>query len=133
MKRKSTGDYPANWAEIANECKRRANWRCIRCNADNDAASGYVLTVHHLDINPANCAWWNLAALCQRCHLQIQSKVVMERYYFFEHSEWFKPYVAGYYANMHGHPDDYDWVMAHLEPLLEYGRPPFTSSLGGQL
>jgi hypothetical protein len=57
-----------------------------------------VLTVHHLDGDKANCRWWNLAALCQRCHLEIQSRVVMERVYPHEHSEWFKPHAAGYYA-----------------------------------
>lgn len=57
-----------------------------------------ILTVHHLDGDKANCRWWNLAALCQRCHLEIQGKVVMERVYPLPHSEWFRPYVAGYYA-----------------------------------
>ncbi len=55
-------------------------------------------TTHHLDGQKGNCNWWNLAALCQRCHLHIQAKVVMERVWMFDHSEWFKPYVAGYYA-----------------------------------
>jgi len=57
-----------------------------------------ILTVHHLDGNKANCRWWNLAALCQRCHLQIQGKVVMDRIWPWEHTAWFRPYVAGYYA-----------------------------------
>lgn len=57
-----------------------------------------ILTVHHLDGNKWNLLWWNLAALCQRCHLQIQGKVRMEQTYALEHSEWFKPYAAGYYA-----------------------------------
>jgi hypothetical protein len=57
-----------------------------------------ILTVHHLDGVKHNCRWWNLAALCQRCHLQIQGKVQMERVYPWPHSEWFRPYVAGYYA-----------------------------------
>jgi hypothetical protein len=57
-----------------------------------------ILTVHHLDGNKGNCRWWNLVALCQRCHLQIQGKVKMERVYPWPHSEWFRPYVAGYYA-----------------------------------
>ena len=57
-----------------------------------------VLTVHHLDGNKANLQWWNLAALCQRCHLDIQWKVVMERVYPHEHTDWFKPHAAGYYA-----------------------------------
>jgi len=57
-----------------------------------------MLTVHHLDLNKSNCAWWNLAALCQRCHLEIQGKVIMEQEFMFEHSPWFRPYVAAYYA-----------------------------------
>jgi len=60
-----------------------------------------ILTVHHLDMNKANCRWWNLAALCQRCHLQIQGKVQMARVWPWEHSEWFRPYVAGYYASVY--------------------------------
>lgn len=57
-----------------------------------------ILTVHHLDGNKANCRWWNLTALCQRCHLTIQGRVRMERTWPWEHTEWFKPYVAGFYA-----------------------------------
>jgi len=57
-----------------------------------------ILTVHHLDGNKANCRWWNLVALCQRCHLQIQGKVQMARVWPWEHSEWFRPYVAAFYA-----------------------------------
>jgi hypothetical protein len=57
-----------------------------------------ILTVHHLDGDKANCRWWNLVALCQRCHLQIQGKVKMDRRWLHEHSAWFRPYVAGYYA-----------------------------------
>jgi hypothetical protein len=57
-----------------------------------------ILTVHHLTGEKADCRWWNLAALCQRCHLTIQGKVRMEQVYPFEHSEWFRPYAAGYYA-----------------------------------
>jgi hypothetical protein len=57
-----------------------------------------ILTVHHLDGDKANCRWWNLTSLCQRCHLQIQGKVQMGRVWPWEHSEWFRPYVAGFYA-----------------------------------
>lgn len=57
-----------------------------------------ILTVHHLNGVKWDCRWWNLAALCQRCHLTIQRKVLMERVYPFEHSEWFKPFAAGWYA-----------------------------------
>lgn len=58
-----------------------------------------ILTVHHLNGDKRNCRWWNLASLCQRCHLTIQGKVQMPRVYPFEHSEWFKPYAAGFYAS----------------------------------
>lgn len=60
-----------------------------------------VLTVHHADGDKANLAWWNLLALCQRCHLKIQAKVVMERVYPHEHTAWFRPFVAGYYAKVY--------------------------------
>lgn len=64
-----------------------------------------VLTVHHLTGHwgatgdaKRDCRWWNLVALCQRCHLQIQGKVQMDRPYLLTHSEWFRPYAAGWYA-----------------------------------
>lgn len=57
-----------------------------------------ILTVHHLNGVKHDCRWWNLAALCQRCHLQIQARVVMDRVWPWEHSEWFKPHAAGWYA-----------------------------------
>lgn len=61
-------------------------------------AKARILTVHHLDGEKANCRWWNLVALCQRDHLYIQGRVHMEQLYPFEHSEWFMPYAAGFYA-----------------------------------
>lgn len=57
-----------------------------------------VLTVHHLTGVKADLRWWNLAALCQRDHLEIQGRVDMAQVYPHEHSTWFKPYAAGYYA-----------------------------------
>ena len=84
---------------------------------------GFTLTVHHMDLNKSNNAWWNTIALCQRCHLEIQSRVVLERMYMFEHSAWARPYIAAYYASIHGHPDDRRFVLANLESLLDYGRP----------
>lgn len=122
MPRKSTGEYPPNWKEIAQSVKDEAGWKCIRCGHSHDPENGFCLTVHHLDMNPANYEWWNLAALCQKCHLQIQAKVVMERVWMFDHSEWFKPYVAGYYANQNGLPSNKGYVMAHLSELLVLGN-----------
>lgn len=57
-----------------------------------------VLTVAHLDDDKSNCRWWNLAALCQVCHLSTQSRIDMDRPWFLSHSTWFQPYVAGFYA-----------------------------------
>jgi len=120
MKRKSPAGakYPADWNEIAMRVKDAAGWKCVRCGHAHDVENGYILTVHHLDINPSNCAWWNTPALCQRCHLSIQGRVVLERLYMFEHSTWFKPFVAGYYAHISGLPEDREYVMAHMDELL---------------
>ena len=89
------GEYPDNWGEIANRIKEKAGWKCERCGHDNDSKTGYDLTVHHLDGDKTNCADWNLAALCQRCHLTIQAKVNMPQTYMFEHTNWFKSHVLG--------------------------------------
>jgi hypothetical protein len=123
MQRKSKSNYPINWPEIAHLVKEEAGWKCVRCGQEHDITAGYMLTVHHLDLDPQNNEWWNLVALCQRCHLSIQAKVVMERPYIFNHSKWFQPYVAGYYAKQHGLPTDKEYVMTNLEMLLNYGKP----------
>ncbi len=82
-----------------------------------------VLTVHHLDGDKANCRWWNLAALCQRCHLTIQGRVVMARVWPWEHTEWFRPYVAGYYAHTYLAEDlSRAEVDARLDALLALER-----------
>lgn len=88
MPRRSIGEYPTDWHDIAADAKERAGWKCVRCGHAHDRESGHVLTVHHLDMNPANCHESNLAVLCQRCHLHIQAKVNMDQGYLYEHSEW---------------------------------------------
>ena len=50
-----------------------------------------MLTVHHLDMNKANCQWWNLVALCQACHLSIQARVDFEQSWMFDLPEWLRP------------------------------------------
>lgn len=78
-----------------------------------------ILTVHHLDGVKLNCRWWNLVALCQRCHLTIQGKVRMERRYLGEHSEWFRPYAAAWYAfDRLGEDLSREQTMARLDELL---------------
>ena len=92
------GEYPDDWPEIAKRVKEAAGWRCIRCGHPNDRETWHVLTVHHINGDKSDCRWFNCAALCQRCHLSIQGRVDPDQPYFLEHSDWFKPYVAGFYA-----------------------------------
>lgn len=158
-----SGEYPANWPEIANRIKEQAGWCCERCGHPTEkpwkaaahrykflADAGFlrgsnavrwvchrcehvtrgnlltgpvemtsspciygkpspclpscthpqngkqrVLTVDHLDGDKSNCDDWNLAVLCQVCHLQIQGKVRMKQSYAFPHSAWMQPHVDG--------------------------------------
>lgn len=97
-----TSQYPKDWPKIALRIKDKAGQRCERCRHENDRESGHVLTVHHLDGNKANCEDWNLAALCQRCHLKIQGRVKMDQLFFLDvlpMSDWFKPHYAGFLAS----------------------------------
>jgi len=71
---KTLGKYPDNWKEIARKVKERAGWRCENCGKYHNPKERRTLTVHHIDRNPSNNEPWNLVALCQRCHLHIQSK-----------------------------------------------------------
>lgn len=119
--------YPHVWHETVKHLVReQAGHRCVRCGHPYAKGAGEwspcdemcvhdgpvrgnpveaqwrILTVHHLrlgDDAKRDLRWWNLAALCQRCHLQIQGKVVLERVWPWPHSEWFKPYAAGWYAH----------------------------------
>lgn len=113
------GEYPEEWPDIARKIKDSAGWRCIRCDHPHGADAGYMLTVHHLDGDKSNVQWWNLVALCQRCHLSVQARVVMPRFWMFDHSEWFIPYVAGYYAAAAGLDTDREFVEAHAAEILE--------------
>ena len=89
-------DYNSDGREKRREARERAGNRCIRCNSPS--VPGRILTTHHFNGDKSNDAWWNLLALCQVCHLQIQAKVDPEVPWFLEHSDWIKPYVAGFYA-----------------------------------
>lgn len=122
MGRKSQGEYPAEWPAIAQQVKQAAGWCCVRCQHEHNPDLGYCLTVHHLDLNKSNCSWWNLAALCQRCHLHIQAKVDMAQIWGLDHTGWFKPYVAGYYAHQYRLPEDYQNVMDNMDDLILLGQ-----------
>lgn len=100
-------DYPENWPEIARRIKDAAGNKCERCAHIHEVPTGYVLTVHHLDGDKANCEDWNLAALCQRCHLKIQGRVKMDQLFFLEIlpvSNWFKPHYEGYLNSLKAKP-----------------------------
>lgn len=77
--------YPENWKEISLIIRNREEWRCKWCGAENDkphpiTGSKVVLTVAHLGVKKSDGSPGdkhdkmdvrpeNLAALCQRCHL----------------------------------------------------------------
>jgi len=123
MKRAFRNAYSTDWPRVAQAVKEGANWQCIRCRHPHDPATGYTLTVDHLSGDKADNRWWNLLALCQRCHLSIQGRVILERTWVWEHSEWFKPYVAGYYAwRYRGLALGRQEVMARLDELLSLER-----------
>jgi hypothetical protein len=91
--------------------------------ADAVQAAWRILTVHHLNGRKEDLRWHNLVALCQRCHLLIQRKVVMERSWPWEHSEWFRPYVAGFYAYKYrGESLTREEAEARIDELLALGR-----------
>ena len=67
--------YPENWPEIASEVKAAAGWICQHCSKQcyrpGERVQDWrrVLTVAHLDRDPAHNESDNLRALCVVCHL----------------------------------------------------------------
>lgn len=94
--------YPNNWLKIAEQLKKEKNYTCERCKHRHEPDKGYTITVHHLDGNPSNCKRWNLAVLCQRCHLKVQAYVKLHNeleqmnFPFYEPAEWLIPHLRGY-------------------------------------
>lgn len=73
------GRYPADWPAISRAVRADAGDRCEgspafpACRAENGRAhpvtgARVVLTVAHLNHDPADCRRANLRAWCQRCH-----------------------------------------------------------------
>jgi 5-methylcytosine-specific restriction endonuclease McrA len=96
--RHGTGQYTKDWPEISRAVREAAGWKCVRCGRPDDKDAGFMLTVHHLSMNKSENAWHNIPALCQKCHLVVQAKVIMERNWMFDHTPWFRPYAAAYYG-----------------------------------
>jgi len=64
--------YPANWKEIRSRILNRAEDKCEKCGIPNysyrENGAKIVLTIAHLDHDLNNNSYFNLQALCQRCH-----------------------------------------------------------------
>jgi len=122
------GETPGEWSPCDKRCNHRGPARLSytandgswvelephRLATEAGVVVGYgklveaqwrVLTVHHLNGDKRDLRWFNLAALDQRCHLEIQGRVRMDQVFPFEHSPWFKPYAAGFYAATYLHED----------------------------
>lgn len=117
--RRFTNSYNSDGKEKRRKARESAGNKCIRCGSPS--VPGRILTTHHFDGNKANDEWWNLLALCQVCHLHIQGKVDPEQPFMFEHSEWLKLYVAGFYAWKYEHRKiTREDAMIQLNSLLAY-------------
>lgn len=117
--RRFLNDYNPDGAEKRRQAREAAGNKCIRCGSPS--VPGKILTTHHFDGDKANDEWWNLLPLCQVCHLQFQGRVDPETPWFLPHSEWLKPYVAGFYAwKYEGRRITRKEASARLEELLQY-------------
>jgi hypothetical protein len=112
-------DYNPDGKEKRRQAREAAGNKCLRCGSPS--VPGRILTTHHFDGNKANDEWWNLLALCQVCHLKIQGKVDPEIPFIFEHSDWLKPFVAGFYAKKYeGRLITRDEAERRMDELLAY-------------
>lgn len=99
MKPKSFGTYPYNWKEIAIREKEYHDYHCICCGKHHKD-KGHITTVHHLDMNCSLCEWFNLAVLCQKCHLKIQNKIIWINLSYKECPDYLKSHWIGYWIFM---------------------------------
>lgn len=117
--RRFTNDYNPDGKLKRQQARERVGNKCIRCGSPS--VPGRILTTHHFDGDKANDAWYNLLPLCQVCHLHIQGKVDPEVPFFLEHSDWLKPYVAGFYAwKYEGRIIGFEEAIHRMDELLAY-------------
>ena len=92
--------YPPYWDRLASSIKMMADWKCEVCRHPHEPEEGYCLTVHHLVAVKSMCYRWNLAALCQRCHLKLEGRLSLEReadtVQMFALPEWLVPHLEGF-------------------------------------
>ena len=90
--------YAINWPEIADRVKNIHNNTCEACHHKHDPKNGYTMTVHHIDRNTMNNEPWNLACLCQRCHLRYEKSIDLAQmlFFFFYTDGWLRPHLLGY-------------------------------------
>ena len=117
--RRFRNDYNADGKAKRRAAREAAGNKCVRCGSPS--VPGRILTTHHFDGDKANDEWWNLLPLCQVCHLHIQGKVDPRNPFFLEHTEWIKPYVAGFYAYKYeGQMITRDEAVSRMDELLKY-------------
>lgn len=143
-------EYPEGWTEFATALKEAAGWRCVRCGHPAETVAERlpcdkgcdparhpgglndgrqrVLTVHHLTNNKMEPFdhWWAFLVCCQVCHLHVQAKVDMDQIWMFSHSPWFRPYVAGWAANLYGFSIDRAFVDEYTALLIELAQGKIT-------
>lgn len=72
--------YPIHWKTIANEVKRKAEWKCQMCGkqcrkpGEPFDTHKRTLTVAHLNHKPEDVRPENLMAMCAPCHLRYDAK-----------------------------------------------------------
>ena len=82
IKKENQKRYPKNWKNISRFIRFfRAQNKCEWCKAENYkphpiTGNKVILTVAHIhDHSPENCNFFNLAALCQKCHNTHDAKI----------------------------------------------------------
>jgi len=106
---RSRPEYPPRWSRTSRWIRGRACWRCELCGTKNRHPPN-LLTVHHLDGDKWNLLPWNLAALCQRCHREVQWTI-----------DFYQANLTGVYPR---------WLRAHVKAYNRWaqnkGRPQLT-------